>query len=79
MACHTHELLSCPCGSASSALASDDDEASTNEAPAKPHRKFVQDDSDEEEEEKGFVFATQVDPEKQSKSVSPRVSCLVSI
>lgn len=66
MACHTHELLSCPCGTSS--LPPPLEEEDIEDPPDKPRRKFIQDDSDEDEE-KGFVVATQIDPDKLSKSV----------
>jgi hypothetical protein len=68
VACHTHELLSCPCGTSS--LPPPPEEEDIEELPDKPRRKFIQDDSDEDDEEKGFVVATQIDPDKLSKSVS---------
>jgi DNA repair and recombination protein RAD54B len=68
VACHTHELLSCPCGTSSSLPPPEEDDI--EEPPDKPRRKFIQDDSDEDDEEKGFVVATQIDPDKLSKSVS---------
>jgi hypothetical protein len=69
VACHTHELLSCPCGT-SSLPSPPEEEEDIEGPPDKPRRKFIQDDSDEDDEEKGFVVATQFDPDKLSKSVS---------
>lgn len=56
VACHTHELLGCACGSRS------------QRPMESSERKFVQPDSDDEDEplSVGFQPANQVDPDKQS-------------
>lgn len=64
-ACHTHELLSCPCGSTSVP----GPETLSEPKGENPRFQFIQDESSEEEDDVGFMLATQVDMGKLVRTV----------
>jgi hypothetical protein len=83
-ACGTHDLLQCPCethkqrppdvdeGNSTVDEYAEDEEAQTAQGENGQVHKFIDMDSSDSEPDMGFVFATQVKPDKYEKAVSPR-------